>query len=95
MPVILQSSVSGMRSVKVHTTDPVAEFAHVLEQLETQFYTQALQKFQPADFVAAGFSDPTVPVQQFAAIQSDEATHTTVLEVSIDVFARNHCSSMS
>lgn len=57
------------------------EFAHVLEQLETQFYTQALQKFVPQDFIDAGFSDPMLPIQQFMAIQNDEATHTTVLEV--------------
>lgn len=37
----------------------------MLEQLETQFYTQALQKFQVSDFTAAGFSDANVPIQQF------------------------------
>lgn len=52
----------------------------MLEQLETQFYTQALQKFQVSDFTAAGFSDPSVPIQQFQSIQSDESTHVTVLE---------------
>jgi hypothetical protein len=51
--------------------------------LETQFYTQALQKFTAQDFVSAGFSDPMLPVQQFMAIQNDEATHTTVLEVRL------------
>ena len=41
------------------------EFANVLEQLETQFYTEALSKFQVSDFTAAGFSDANVPIQQF------------------------------
>jgi len=57
----------------------VLKFANVLEQLETQFYTQALQKFQVSDFTAAGFSDANVPIQQFQSIMTDEATHTTVL----------------
>lgn len=59
------------------------EFAHVLEQLETQFYSQALAKFQESDFIAAGFSSAQVPIQQFTAIQSDEATHTTGIEVRV------------
>lgn len=57
------------------------EFANVLEQLETQFYTQALQKFQESDFITAGFTDAQIPIQQFTAIQSDESTHTTILAV--------------
>ena len=56
-------------------------FAHVLEQFETQFYTQALSKFQQSDFTSAGFSDAQVPIEQFTAIQGDESTHTTVLAV--------------
>ena len=54
----------------------------MLEQLETQFYTQALQKFQASDFTSAGFISAQTPIQQFTAIQIDESTHTTVLEVS-------------
>ena len=60
---------------------PSAEFADVLEQFESQFYQQALQKFQSSDFTAAGFVDAQVPIQQFTAIQSDEASHQTALEV--------------
>jgi rubrerythrin len=56
-----------------------SEFANVLEQLETEFYKQALAKFQESDFTAAGFVSASVPVQQFNAIAVDEATHTTVL----------------
>ncbi|GJE84748.1 ferritin-like domain-containing protein [Phanerochaete sordida] len=58
----------------------VMKFAHVLEQLETQFYSEALQKFQVTDFTSAGFVSSDVAVQQFTAIQIDESTHTTVLE---------------
>jgi len=61
----------------------VLKFAHVLEQFETQFYTQALQKFQTSDFTSAGFTDPQVPIQQFQAIQSDESTHTSILGQTI------------
>lgn len=64
------------------TTSPSA-FAHVLEQFETEFYTQALAKFQTSDFTSAGFADAQVPIQQFQAIQTDEATHTSVLAVRI------------
>lgn len=57
------------------------EFAGVLEQLETEFYSQALAKFQASDFTAAGFSDVEVPIQQFEAIGSDEATHLSIINV--------------
>ena len=52
-----------------------------MEQLETQFYSQALKKFVAQDFIDAGFVDPTIPVEQFTIIQNDEATHTSILEV--------------
>ncbi|KAI9001449.1 ferritin-like domain-containing protein [Trametes punicea] len=61
----------------------VLKFADVLENFENQFYQQALQKFQSSDFIAAGFVDADVPVQQFTAIQIDEASHATVLESTI------------
>lgn len=49
--------------------------------MESQFYSQALSKFQAADFTAAGFSDVEIPIQQFIAIGSDEAAHDTFLQV--------------
>lgn len=57
----------------------VLKFANVLEQLETEFYKQALAKFQESDFTTAGFVSASIPVQQFNSIAVDEATHTTVL----------------
>ncbi|KAI0771519.1 ferritin-like domain-containing protein [Trametes elegans] len=62
----------------------VLKFADVLEQFESTFYQQALQKFQSTDFTAAGFVDAQIPVQQFTAIQADEAAHQTVLGTTIE-----------
>ena len=61
------------------------EFAGVLEDLESQFYSQALSKFQASDFTAAGFSDPNLPIQQFTAIGGDESTHLTTIQVRVQV----------
>ncbi|KAF8681200.1 CRM1 C terminal [Rhizoctonia solani] len=57
----------------------VLKFANVLEQLETEFYKQALAKFKESDFTAAGFVSASVPVEQFNSIATDEATHTSTL----------------
>ncbi|KAH7343602.1 ferritin-like domain-containing protein [Rhizoctonia solani] len=57
----------------------VLKFANVLEQLETEFYKQALAKFKESDFTAAGFVSASVPVEQFNSIASNEATHTSTL----------------
>jgi hypothetical protein len=58
----------------------VLQFADVLEQLESQFYAAGLAKFQDSDFTAAGFTASSIAIQQITAIQSDEATHSSVLE---------------
>lgn len=60
------------------------QFANVLEQLESTFYAQALQKFNQSDFTAAGFASAQVPLQQFQAIFQDESTHTTTLQSAIN-----------
>ncbi|KAI0676779.1 ferritin-like domain-containing protein [Trametes maxima] len=62
----------------------VLKFADVLEQFESTFYQQALQKFQSSDFTAAGFVQADVATQQFTQIQTDEASHATVLESTIE-----------
>lgn len=67
----------------------------MLEQLETQFYSQALQKFQTSDFTAAGFSDANVPIQQFTNIQSDESTHTSILEAALQAVGSSAVSGCS
>ncbi|CAL1702102.1 unnamed protein product [Somion occarium] len=61
----------------------VLKFAHVLEQFETQFYTQAIAKFQETDFIAAGFGNAQVIIEQITNIQIDESIHTTVLQETI------------
>jgi len=61
----------------------VLQFADVLEQLETTFYSQALAKFQASDFTAAGFPNAQLAIQQFVSIQNDEAIHSRVLEETI------------
>lgn len=60
------------------------QFANVLEQLESTFYAQALQKFNQSDFTAAGFASAQVPLQQFQAIAQDESTHATTLQLAIN-----------
>ncbi|KAB5595382.1 Cytochrome b2 (L-lactate ferricytochrome C oxidoreductase) [Ceratobasidium theobromae] len=57
----------------------VLKFANVLEQLETEFYKQALAKFKESDFTGAGFVSASVPVEQFTKIAENEATHTSTL----------------
>ena len=58
-------------------------FAQLLEQLEANFYQQALTKFQPSDFTSAGFTSSSIPIQELTAIGSNEATHVNALGVSI------------
>ncbi|EJD54009.1 hypothetical protein AURDEDRAFT_110664 [Auricularia subglabra TFB-10046 SS5] len=64
----------------------VFKFAHVLEQLETQFYQQAIAKFKVEDFLAAGYSSAEVAVEQLQTIVADEAAHTSTLEAAIKSF---------
>lgn len=59
------------------------EFADVLEQFETKFYSQALSQFQDADFTSAGFSSSDIPLEQLTTIQSDEQTHSKALQAAI------------
>jgi hypothetical protein len=54
----------------------------VLENLEALFYKQAIAKFQPSDFAAAGFQSTQLVQEQLTNIQQDEATHVTFLQVS-------------
>ncbi|KAG0698856.1 ferritin-like domain-containing protein [Suillus ampliporus] len=60
------------------------QFANVLEQLESTFYSQALQKFNQSDFIAAGFASAQIPLQQIQAIATDESIHATTLQLAIN-----------
>lgn len=61
----------------------VLKFADVLEQFESGFYKAGIAKFQEADFSSAGFTSPALVAQQLTTIQSDEATHSTVLQATL------------
>ncbi|TRM68589.1 ferritin-like domain-containing protein [Schizophyllum amplum] len=61
----------------------VLQFADVLEQLESQFYSAGLAKFQDSDFTAAGFASSQAPIQQLASIQFDEAQHSITLQQAL------------
>ena len=70
-----------------------SEFADVLEQFENNFYSQALQKFQDQDFVSAGFSSSTLPLEQLKIIQGDEFTHSNVLQSALQSFGETPITS--
>ena len=61
--------------------DSIAAFADVLEQLKPSFHAEALKKFQESDFITAEFTNAQLAIKRFVSIQSDKATHSTVLEV--------------
>jgi hypothetical protein len=71
----------------------VLKFADVLEQLETQFYSTALSKFTDADFTSAGFTSSAAAIQQLTTIQSDEATHSTVLQAQLKTLGETPITS--
>lgn len=82
-PYLIQAAPLSRRQAPAGV-DPnnvlVLQFANVLEQLETTFYSQALQKFQASDFTGAGFSSAQIAIEQITVIGSDEATHTTIIQ---------------
>lgn len=61
----------------------VFQFANVLEQLETEFYSQGIAKFSDSDFQNAGFSSSMIATQALTGIQSDEATHLSFLQQAL------------
>jgi len=71
----------------------VFQFADVLEQLESAFYTQALSQFQTSDFTSAGFSSAQLAIEQLTVIQSDESTHSSVLQAAIQSFGATPITS--
>lgn len=67
----------------------VLQFADVLEQFESGFYKAGISKFQEADFSNAGFTSPALVAQQLSTLQSDEATHSTVLQATLKTLGAN------
>lgn len=80
--IVNAAPVKVTRAVS-NTTIAVLKFAELLEQLETEFYKQALNKFQPADFTAAGISVPDVAIQNFQSILVHESAHVAVLDQAL------------
>ncbi|KAJ7106250.1 ferritin-like domain-containing protein [Mycena epipterygia] len=80
----LLSSARPIRTRAASAADAlVFQFANVLNQLESEFYTQGLAKFTDADFTAAGFTSSMIATQYYNAIQLDEATHISVLQQAL------------
>lgn len=71
----------------------VFKFADVLEQLESTFYQEALARFQEPDFISAGFTTSQIPIEQFKKIQTDEATHSAVLQAALRAFGEEPITS--
>lgn len=71
----------------------VFTFANVLEQLESNFYQAAIAKFQTSDFLAAGYVNADVAVEQLQQIASDEATHESALASAITSFGAQPLST--
>lgn len=91
-PLLAAAAPMGKRQV-TDTDVLVFTFADVLEQLESKFYSDAIAKFQDSDFTAAGFISAQVPKEQFAVIQSDEATHSTALQAALASFGKKPVTS--
>lgn len=84
----------GLYTRQVSAADMlVFQFADVLEQLESQFYQEALSKFVEQDFVAAGFSSAAIATEQFSVIQADEAAHSVALQAGLTSFGAQPVTS--
>ncbi|KAI0288262.1 ferritin-like domain-containing protein [Russula brevipes] len=89
---LLVSAAPLQRGVDPGTVQ-VLQFAFVLENLETEFYRQALAKFKSSDFNTAGFSSADIAIEQFTAIQFDESSHVSVLETTLIAFGEQPVKS--
>ncbi|KAF5363560.1 hypothetical protein D9756_000950 [Leucocoprinus leucothites] len=92
-PFLVSAAPARIYGKRAAADITVLKFADVLEQLESSFYSQALQKFQESDFTSAGFSSSDIPIQQFKLIQGDEATHSTVLQSALQTFGETPVTS--
>lgn len=78
-----------------HGADLTTEFAGVLEALESEFYKQALAKFQDADFTSAGFGNVNISKESFSVIANDESTHQSVIESTLTSLGASPVSGCS
>lgn len=72
-----------------------AEFAQVLNQLEEQFYTQAMAKFSSSDITSAGFTSANVVLEQITVIASDEGSHIGALQAVLTSLAQTPLTGCS
>ncbi|PPR03319.1 hypothetical protein CVT24_012595 [Panaeolus cyanescens] len=86
VPSLVSAAPARFYGKRAESDILVFKFADVLEQLESEFYRQALAKFQSQQFIDAGFASSQVPVEQFTTIQADEATHSVVLQAALKSF---------
>jgi len=95
-PFLASVSAAPVRRAPLDPINAVVfNFAHTLELLESEFYTQALAKFSDVDFTNAGFVSPQIPAQLFQVIQRDEAAHATFLEVGLQVLGQRPLAGCS
>jgi len=86
LAVLASSVLVSARPVRHNRRDAQAniqtvfQFAQVLNQLESSFYSQAISKFQDSDFTNAGFSSSQMVTQILTQIQADEDTHIQALQ---------------
>jgi hypothetical protein len=93
---VLASSLA-VSARPVRTRDAAAnalvfQFAQVLNQLESAFYGQAIQKFQDSDFTDAGFTSSQLVTQILPQIKLDEDTHIAALQGGLQSFAQTPLS---
>jgi len=83
-PLLVHAAPLSVKRNADPTSIAVLKFAQVLEQLETEFYTQALAKFVAQDFTDAGISVPDVAIKSFQDIQSHESAHVKTLNDALE-----------
>lgn len=83
----------GMSAKRAAEDVLVFKFADVLEQLETQFYEQALAKFVESDFTTAGFASPQIPIEQMKVMAFDEKAHSVALQAALKSFGEEPITS--
>ncbi|KAJ6533925.1 ferritin-like domain-containing protein [Mycena vulgaris] len=77
-------SARPIRTRAVSAIDGVVfQFANILNQLEAEFYTQAITKFTDSDFGAAGFSSSMIATQQLTNILANEKDHITLIRKTL------------
>jgi hypothetical protein len=82
---LLVTAAPTMHKRASNNDKTVLKFAEILEQLETEFYKEALAKFtDPKNFTDAGIAVPEVAIQNFRAILSHEDAHTKFLDAALD-----------